>query len=578
MHYLTPREQVQNPSLHSGEGRKAAHAHKLPVLRRVMGLVLPFWRGMALAVLLGVLTIASSIGLMMTSAWMISKSALQPSIAELGVAVVSVRFFGIARGVFRYLERLVSHDTTFRLLASLRLRFYQALEPLAPARLADFRSGDLLSRVVNDIESLQNVYLRAIAPPLVAVVIAVAITLVFTAFDPLVALGALAFMLAAGISAPLLAWWSGQRAGRRQVQARAELNAALIDTIQGIGELVVYGRAADQLAALEALNTRLSDQEMRLAWLDSAQVGLMIALTNGAALVVLAVAIPRVEPIFLATLALGTVAAFEALMPLSQAAAQLGGNVAAAERLFEVVDAQPAVLDPVKPLEPPQSYDLRLVDVTFRYAVDAPPALDDVSLNIPQGMRIAIVGASGSGKSTLVNLLARFWEVDSGQILIDGKDVREYAQNDIRRMIGVMEQRTHLFNTTIRENIWIGRRDASEDEVIAAAQAANVHEFVLGLPEGYATLVGENGVKLSGGERQRVALARVLLKNAPILVLDEPTANLDAINEREILETILRQSTGKTLILLTHRRVLLDQMDEIVVMRDGRIIEQRPKI
>jgi ABC-type multidrug transport system fused ATPase/permease subunit len=193
-----------------------------------------------------------------------------------------------------------------------------------------------------------------------------------------------------------------------------------------------------------------------------------------------------------------------------------------------------------------------------------------MSLEIPQGKRIAIVGASGSGKSTLVNLLARFWDVEAGQILLDGRDLRDYCQTDVRSVIGVMEQRTHLFNTTIRENIWIGRREASEAEMIEAAKSANIHDFIVSLPEGYATLVGENGVKLSGGERQRVALARVLLKNAPILVLDEPTANLDTVNERAILETILAQTGGKTLILLTHRRVLLDQMDAVVVMREGK--------
>jgi len=258
-------------------------------------------------------------------------------------------------------------------------------------------------------------------------------------------------------------------------------------------------------------------------------------------------------------------------MPLSQATAQFGANVAAAERLFALVDATPTVNDPIEAVEMPQSVDLRFDDVTFRYTAESDPALERFSLDIPQGKRIAIVGASGSGKSTLVNLLARFWEAESGRILLGGRELREYAQADVRQKIGVMEQRTHLFNTTIRENIWIGRREASEEEVVQAARAANVHDFVMSLPEGYATLVGENGIRLSGGERQRIALARVLLKNAPILVLDEPTANLDTVNERQILETILRQTEGKTLILLTHRRVMLDRMDAVVVMEKGKL-------
>ncbi|HVU10341.1 MAG TPA: ATP-binding cassette domain-containing protein, partial [Phototrophicaceae bacterium] len=271
---------------------------------------------------------------------------------------------------------------------------------------------------------------------------------------------------------------------------------------------------------------------------------------------------------------------------------QLGANVAAAERLFEVIDAAPAVTDPPTPPPDPlpdfkegeksqcvsaeagaKQWDIRFEHVGFRY--DADVVLNEVSLEIPAGRRIAIIGASGSGKSTLVNLLARFWDANSGQILLGGRDLRDYAQEDVRRVIGVMEQRTHLFNTTLRENIWIGRRAASEDEVIEAAKRARLHEFVTSLPDGYATLVGENGLKLSAGERQRVSLARVLLKGAPILVLDEPTANLDALNERAILEMILEQTQGKTLILLTHRRALLDRMDAVVVMRDGRIVERK---
>jgi ATP-binding cassette subfamily C protein CydC len=553
----------------NGVSNELKYVRSFGILRRLLALTLPFWRGMTLAALLGALTIASSIGLMTTSAWMISKAALQPSIAELGVAVVAVRFFGIARGVFRYLERLVSHDTTFRLLADLRVRFYRAIEPLD---LGDYRSGDLLSRVVDDIESLQNVYLRAIAPPLVALMIAAGITLLLAAFDPLIALVALAFLLAAGTSAPLLAWRS-RGGGRARVEARAELNAALIDTVQGMAESLVYRRAADRLAKLDALNRRLSDAETSLTRIDGIQSALALLLANGAALAVLALAIPRVEPIYLATLALGTLAAFEAINPLAQAAAHFGANLTAARRLFGLIDAPPAVIDPPEPASV-EGCDLRLADVTFHYTPDASPALSDLSLTIPAGARVAVVGASGSGKSTLVSLLARLRDPSDGTIQLGGRDLREYAAADVRERVGVLEQRTHLFNTTIRENIWIGRREASEDEVVEAARRAQIHDFIASLPDGYGTLVGENGVRLSAGERQRVALARVLLKDAPILVLDEPTANLDTLNERAILDTIFAESAGRTLILLTHRLVMLDQVDVIVVMRDGRIVEQ----
>ena len=262
-------------------------------LLRVLRWALPFWRGMLLATLLGALTIASSVSLMATSAWLISKAALQPSVADLAVAIVGVRFFGIARGALRYLERLVSHETTFRLLARLRVEFYKALEPLAPARLISQRSGDLLSRVIDDVESLQDLYLRAVAPPMVALLVGTALTIFLTAFDPLIALVALAFMLAAGIGVPLLAWWGGERAGGVRVADRAELNATLVDGIQGMAETLVYGQAAVQLERIGALSGQLADSEQRIARYDALQVGLSVLLTSGAAAAVLALAIPR---------------------------------------------------------------------------------------------------------------------------------------------------------------------------------------------------------------------------------------------------------------------------------------------
>jgi ATP-binding cassette subfamily C protein CydC len=327
------------------------------------------------------------------------------------------------------------------------------------------------------------------------------------------------------------------------------------------------------LAELDTLSRRMSEAETRLTRLDGIQSGLALLLANGAALAVLALAIPRVEPIFLATLALGTLAAFEAINPLAQAAAHLGANVASVKRLYTLIDAPPIVSVPAAPI-PVTGYDLRLESVTFRYTPDASPAIHDLSLTIPFGTRIAVVGASGSGKSTLVSLLARLRDVDEGSITLGGHDFRSFAPTDVREAVGVLEQRTHLFNTTLRENIWIGRREADEAEVVEAAKRAQIHDFIASLPDGYATLVGENGVKLSAGERQRVALARVFLKDAPILVLDEPTANLDTLTERAILETIFAHSAGKTLILLTHRLVMLDRVDVILVMRDGRIVEQ----
>ena len=543
-------------------------------IRRLLRLALPFWRGMLFSVLLGAATIASSIGLMMTSAWLISKAGFQPSIADLGVAPVMVRFFGIARGIFRYVERLVSHQVTFRLLAQIRVHFYAAIEPLAPARLAKYRSGDLLGRVVADVASLENLYIRVLSPPLVALLIGAAVTLVMLGFDALVALVLLASLVTAGTGLPLLAWSLSRGPGRDVVRTRAELNAVLVDGIQGLADTVAYGRQAAQLATLDAINDRLDAQERRLGQLDGLQTGLMTLAMHLAALAVLIVAIPRVEPIYLATLALGTLAAFEAIVPLAPAAHHLGLTLRAGERLLEVVDAAPAVQDPAEPAPPPTQAALRVQNLTFRYHPLDPPALDGVSFDLSPGKVVAVVGPSGAGKSTLANLLLRFWDYDTGSVQLDGHELRDYTQEDVRTAISVMTQRTHLFNTTIRENIAIARDGAEQAAVIEAARRARIHNFIAGLPQGYATFAGEGGLNLSGGERQRIALARVLLRDAPLTILDEATANLDTVTERAVLESIYEMLGDRSLLLITHRLTMLDRAHEIIVLDRGRVVER----
>lgn len=541
-------------------------------LLRALRFALPFWRGMLLATLLGTLTIASSISLMSTSAWLISKAALQPSIAELSVAVVGVRFFGIARGIFRYLERFVSHETTFRLLAHLRVEFYKRLEPLAPARLVSLRTGDLLSRVIEDIESLQNLYLRAIAPPLVALIIALLFTLFLNLFHPLLAVVILVFMLAAGIGVPLLAWWGNDQSGADKVALRAELDAALVDSIQGMAETLVYGQTPNQFHKLHTLNQQIALKDRRIAHFDALQLALTVFLTSAAALTVLVIAIPHIDGIYLATVTLATVAVFEAFSPLAQAAVQLGVTAQAARQLFEITDLLPVITPSIEPANPPPNPDLDIHDLSFRYIPDSPLVLHHLSLKLNAGQHIAVLGDSGSGKSTLVNLLVRFWDYDSGQITLGGHDLRSYNPIDIRNQFGVMSQRTHIFNTTIRENILIARKDATRDELETAAQRAQIHDFIQSLPDGYDTYIGEGGRQLSGGERQRIALARVLLKQAPIILLDEATANLDADTEYAVMQTVLRVAQERSLLIFTHRRIFLDQMDQVYILKDQRLL------
>lgn len=570
---------------------------------RLLKLAAPFAGWMLLAALLGTATVGSGIGLMAASAWIIAtagSTALHPSIADLQVAIVGVRFFGIARGVFRYLERYVSHQVTFRLLARLRVWFYQAIEPLAPARLiyASRRSGDLLARFVADIETLQNFYVRVISPPVVAVLVGALTWLFMRSFDGRLALLFLAVFAVASVGVPLLTRVLSREAGRQLVAARAELNTTLVDGIQGVAELVSFGQEAAWLEQMQAQSRALVGAQARLAWAGGLHGALGSLLTSVAALAVLIVAIPlvnaaQIQGVSLAVLVLAAMASFEAVLPLPLAAQYLDSTLESARRLFEMVDAHvppgPAGAPSLRgrrgpPSSPVQAgegsrpgvsaCDLRLENLHFRYDTDALPALDAVSFNLPQGGRLAIVGPSGAGKSTLVNLLLRFWDYKDGVIELGGRDLREYDPDELRRLMGVVSQSTYLFNATVRDNLLIARPEATLAELEQAAQRAQIHSFVQSLPQGYDTWIGEQGLRLSGGERQRLAIARALLKDAPILILDEATANLDPLTERQVLQSIHELMQGRTTLVVTHRLVGLEDADEILVLQGGRVIER----
>ncbi len=551
----------------------------MSTFRRLLRFIAPFRWWVLLAVSLGFATIGSSVGLMATSAYIISKAALHPDISVLQVPIVGVRFFGIARGIFRYTERLVSHQVTFRLLAELRAWFFSALEPLAPARLQQFRSGDLLARIVADIESLEHFYVRVIAPPLVAVLVAVLMWVLMAHYALPLAIVTVLFLAAAAIGIPLLTRSLGRGVSRSAVETRAELNVGLVDSVQGVADVLISGQENTRRTTLARLSQKLTALQNRLAVANGLNAALMGLLTNWATLAVLLIAIPLVsrgelDGVFLAVIALAVIAAFEAVTPLPETFTNLEGSLAAADRLFQVVDTEPQVVDPPAPSPQPESFGLEVRDLRFSYRPDDPPALDGIDFSLPEGGRLAIVGSSGAGKSTLVNLLLRFWAYRHGEILLGGHDLRRYRADDVRRMVSVVSQHTHLFNATIAENLRLSRPDATDADLIAAAEQAQIHTFIQSLPQGYSTFIGEQGLRLSGGERQRLAIARALLKNAPILILDEATSNLDPLVEREIMATIHRLMRGRTTLMITHRLVGLDAMDEILVLSRGKIAER----
>ena len=561
--------------------------------RRLLGLVAPEGRRVALAVLLQVLTVLAGVGLMGTSAWLISKAALHPSIAVLQVAIVGVRFFGISRGVLRYLERLVSHDVTLRLLTRLRVQVYRALEPLAPARLVELRSGDVLGRVLEDVGSLEGLYVRLLGPSLSALVIAVVVGAVLVPLGTGLAVAALTGLAVAGLLVSGLVAHLGRDTGRRLVEARADLGARLTDGVQGVSEILAFGAEERHAARMAAQGRTLVAEQDRLAR-ASALGGSLVGLTADLSVVaVLVLAIPAVrsgglDGVNVAVAALLTLAAFEGVAALPTAWRELGTTGTAARRLFEVLDTPPAVEEPDprgrqwgdgpdRGEERPPDREALLLEaraLSFSYPGAGRPALVGIDIRLRPGQRLAVVGASGSGKSTLAHLLLRFWDVPEGSLWIRGRDVCSLSTDAVRAEIAFAAQRTHLLTGTLRENLLLAKPGASEEEMERAVAAARLGGLVSRLPQGLDTWIGEQGHGLSGGERRRLALGRALLRPASILLLDEPTAHLDAVTERQVLDEIVHAGEGRATLLITHRLVGLEPFDEVLVLERGRVRER----
>lgn len=547
---------------------------------RVLGFARPLTGRLLGAVLLGIATAGMGIGLMAASAYLISRASLRPPILTLAMVSAAVRAFGIGRGVFRYLERLVGHDAAFRVLTQIRARVYERLERLAPAGLPAFRSGDLLARFVGDVETLQELYLRVIPPAAVAGLSALAVAVLLGALEPAVGMLTLLGLAGAGLLGPGLAGALTRRSERRLAEARGELAARTVELLEGAAELVAAGAAEERLARIAEAGARLHLAERRAALaagVGAATTALATGLTVVACLAVGAMAVRAgsLDGVLLAVVVLTPLAAFELVAPLPMAAQQLARVREASRRVVEVLEAPEPVPEPSEPAAPPAPpVHLELRDVSVRWSAGGPLALDRVSLDLPQGRRVAIVGPSGAGKTTLAWTLARFVDPAAGAYLAGGLDARRLAPEDVRRVVGLMEQHPHVFDTSLEENLRIARPDADEREMREALARAGLLAWVEALPQGLRTMVGERGARLSGGERRRLALARLLLADPPVLVLDEPREHLDTAGGDAFVRELLALATGRTVVLITHRLAALEEMDEILVLDAGRVLER----
>jgi len=548
---------------------------------RLLRLAWPYRAWLLAALGLSLMTLLANVGLLALSGWFIAAMALA-GISGIPInyhyPAAGIRALAIWRTLGRYAERVVSHQASLRVLAGLRVWIYRRIEPLAPARLEGYASGDLLSRIRADIDSLDTFYLRLLAPVLTALCASLLFILFLWCFSSSVALATAGLLLAAGGFLPLAVHLLGRRPGARVTRTTSELRTAVVDGLRGMEELLAYDAAERQMERVKELNRRLLADQARLAGLAGISAG-GVGLCSGLALwLALVISIPLVRAGSLSgpqmvMLGLFCQAAFEAVLPLPPAFRLLGQTLAAARRIFSLVDEPPAVREPREPAAPPANAALTLRGVGFSYG-DGAATLEGIDLELSPGRKVAVVGGSGAGKSTLLALLLRFREYDSGSIILAGREIRDYDGEDVRRLMAVAGQQPFLFNATLRENLLIARSGAGEEEMVAAARMAGIHDEIALLAHGYDTEVGEGGVKLSGGQVRRLSIARAILKDSPVLLLDEPTEGLDAAAARSLLERVFRYAEGRALLVITHSRIGLEAMDEVALMDEGRIVER----
>jgi len=528
-------------------------------------------------VALGAVTVLLGVGLMATAGYLISRAAEQPPILSLTVAIVGVRAFGLTRPIARYCERLAAHDLAFRALGRARVRTYERIEPLAPAGLEEYRHGDLLARMVADVDALQGLYLRGLGPPLVALAAGAVCVAAAALVLPEAGLVLGGGLLAAATVPPLTAAELGRRSGRLQAGARADLTAELVDVMRGAPELVANGRERDRFDGVQERDGLLVRLGRRAALADGLGDGLRLLVTGATVAGVVAVAAAahgsgRLDRVSIGMLALLALASFDAVQPLPAAARELSATLAAGRRVLDLTDRVPAVVDPGEPVPAPSGpFAIALEGVTARYGPGERPVLVDASITLAPGRRVALVGRSGAGKTTVANLLIRFLDPERGRVTLAGRDLREYRQEDVRRLIAVAGQDAHLFSTSIVDNVRLARPGAADGEIETALRLAGAWDWVRSLPRGWDTPVGEDGRELSGGQRRRIAVARALLTNAPVLVLDEPTAHLDRPTAAALVRDVLAAAEGRAVLLITHRAEGLEEMDEILELDAGTI-------
>ena len=585
---------------------------------------------MLLAAFLAVCALGSGVGLLTVSAWLISRASQQPPILFLQTAIVAVRAFGISRGVFRYAERLVGHDAAFRSLTNIRVKVYQRLERLSPAGLGQYRRGDLLARLVGDVDSSVDLIVRVVIPATSGLVAGALAAFIGWALLPSAGVALLALLGVLGLAVPALTGLVGTRAQRARAQAEGRLTAQVVASLTAAPDLLAYGTVDAAVAEVARADAELTAIDRRSAAASGLGEGLAVLATGAtiAACIGLGVGAVRagsLDGVWLATLALIPLAIADVLSGMPAAALARARVSGAAERILQVMaapdpvptsdgstptpthaDASHRISAPAQDLHGAveilgrdgdsaeegtgSAPDLQLVGEHDRAASVAPrvelvgvsarypgadvDAVRDLDLDLTAGRRIALVGPSGAGKSTVAAVVLRLLDHRTGQYLLGGTDVRDLTEDELRAEVTAVDQQAHLFDSTIEENLRLANRGATDEQLRAALEGAALAEWVDALPDGLRTRVGAHGAAVSGGQAQRIALARVLLADRPVVVLDEPGEHLDAQMADQVTRAALTATAGRSVLLITHRMTHTEQCDEVVVLSEGAVLQR----
>lgn len=535
---------------------------------------------LSLGVLLAIITLLASIGLLTLSGWFLSASAvvgLSGVYFNYMLPAAGVRAGAIIRTAGRYCERLVSHDATFRVLEHLRVTTFSKLIPLSPAGLARFRQGELLNRMVADVDTLDHLYLRVISPLVGAFVVIVVVTLGLSILDIELALTLGGILLATLILLPPLFYRAGRPSGEKVTEQRGQYRQQLTAWLQGHAELTIFGAADRARAQLEASEQRWQEAQYHQASLSALSQALMLLISGVAVITILwmasaGVGSHDVPGALIALFVFCSLAAFEALAPVTGAFQHLGQVISSALRVSQITEQKASVTFPDQSQERQHEAALDIRQLSFTYPGQPQAVLRDISLSVASGQRIAILGSTGCGKSTLLQLLTRAWDNQQGEITLNGMPLDSFDESALRASTSVVPQRAHLFSATLRDNLQLAAPEATDEQLSITLERVGLEKLLQG--DGLNSWLGEGGRQLSGGELRRLAIARALLHNGPLLLLDEPTEGLDAETEHQMLSLLEDVTADKTVLMVTHRLRGLNRFDSIVVMDNGRIVEQ----